>query len=122
MSALDELERLSRLRDQGNLSEDEFKLLKARLRRLGYDFTMTAEEFNRLQGMSVRSGPRGAGLSSADLTWIEQKLAADPDYFKKLTTRGYMTDSLRDAFLTKSARPQEGFINGLDAESAAATA
>jgi hypothetical protein len=94
------------------------ELMKARLQTMGYDVTMTAEEFNTLQGISVRSGQKGAGLTQKDIDFLRSKLAADPKYFEKLPQRGYVTDFLKDKWY-EQLRPQEGFIAGLDAESAA---
>ncbi|GAC1661041.1 MAG: hypothetical protein NVS9B4_12750 [Candidatus Acidiferrum sp.] len=92
-------------------------LMEARLRALGYDLNMTGEEFNTLQGISVRSSAKGAGLSQKDIDFLRTKVAADPNYFKKLPQRGYSTKFGKDVFHGRS-QPKEGFIAGLDAESA----
>ncbi|HEX6324051.1 MAG TPA: hypothetical protein VFZ36_10025, partial [Vicinamibacterales bacterium] len=93
-------------------------LMKARLTAQGYDLTMTREEFTRLQGMSVRAGANGSGLTPDDIAWLNAH--AGPGYFESLPRRGQVTGWAQSPFAGGgSGMPQEGFVAALDPDSAA---
>jgi hypothetical protein len=112
----------------GNL-QIAHELMVTRLKHLGVDVAMAPEEFNQIQALSTRAGPKGAGLTTQDVTWLQGKIDADPNYLNKLTARGYVTDFGRANFSRKIQlpngeiidqfgginvrAPQEGFVSAL---------
>lgn len=93
------------------------ELMKARLTAHGYDINMPREEFTTLQGMSVRAGPNGSGLTPDDVAWLNTH--AHPGYFENLPQRGFVTGFAQNPFHGGgSGMPTEGFISALDAEAA----
>ncbi|MCC7417564.1 MAG: hypothetical protein IT176_10525, partial [Acidobacteria bacterium] len=101
---------------KGNLMIAE-ELQRARLEKLGYNMSMTREDYLRLQKMSVQSYARDGvpALSKEDVAWLQGKLAQDPAYIDKLTKNGYYTGWSQNPFAPKGTiMPNEGFIGALN--------
>jgi hypothetical protein len=91
-------------------------VMEARLNHEGYDTHMAPEAFNQVQEQYTRS--QSEGLSRQDITDIQGKVNANPNYFEDLPKQGHITDMTAKPWNLGGQMPQEGFISALDAGSA----